>query len=303
MKNEEEIRKKAHEFYEKRGRKAGYDLDDWLRAESIICKETIFKDIKFWALFVTIIGLIFSIYQGIATNNRADLNIELVNRPFISIEKPYWIVSEGGIEGKWLESGILIKNYGSKPAEEVKSRNFRAIIFEIKTAEIKEKIGNDKNILDERNRLALELMRLLVSFFEKNPNASNLEISTYFSSLSPNSLELKDKTILLHKGALLFKELEVSHDLGDYKKGNGYLVFPTQPIGWTIKTDMNDGYLEGIKEEYLLVIYWGIKYKGFRKDKEYSTFYLGYYDAERTDISKSDLWGFQSWAIEETIKN
>lgn len=35
MKNEEEIRKKAHEFYEKRGRKDGYDLDDWLRAEQM----------------------------------------------------------------------------------------------------------------------------------------------------------------------------------------------------------------------------------------------------------------------------
>ncbi len=31
---EEEIRHRAHELYEERGREDGHDLDDWLRAEA-----------------------------------------------------------------------------------------------------------------------------------------------------------------------------------------------------------------------------------------------------------------------------
>ena len=31
---EEKIRKRAHELYELRGRKDGFDLEDWLKAES-----------------------------------------------------------------------------------------------------------------------------------------------------------------------------------------------------------------------------------------------------------------------------
>ena len=33
---EEEIRRRAYELYEKRGREDGHDLDDWLRAEAEI---------------------------------------------------------------------------------------------------------------------------------------------------------------------------------------------------------------------------------------------------------------------------
>ncbi|OGX30039.1 MAG: hypothetical protein A2879_03570 [Omnitrophica WOR_2 bacterium RIFCSPHIGHO2_01_FULL_49_10] len=298
---------KGQFYYEKRGRKDGYDLDDWLRAEQMV-KFEYFKYLKeiatFIAAIVTIFGLGWTIYQGMKTNERTDLNTELANRPFVSIEEPYWIVSEGGVaEGKMFEAGISIKNYGSKPAEKVKDRNFRAIIFDIKNIEIKDKIGNDKNILDERKRLTLELIRLLVGFFEKNPDANNENISTYLSQLSPDCLELKDKAVLLHKGALLFNELEVSQDLNDYKKGEGYLIFPTQPLWWSIKTDMSDAYLEGIIEgKYLLIVYWGIEYKGFRKDKEYSTFYLGYYDA-MMNVPKFELQKFQSWSTDETVKN
>ena len=36
----ETIRKKAYEIYEKNGRKAGRDLNNWLEAETIILKST-----------------------------------------------------------------------------------------------------------------------------------------------------------------------------------------------------------------------------------------------------------------------
>ena len=36
----ETIRKKAYEIYEKNGRKAGRDLNNWLEAEAIILKNT-----------------------------------------------------------------------------------------------------------------------------------------------------------------------------------------------------------------------------------------------------------------------
>jgi DUF2934 family protein len=39
---EEEIRRRAHELYEERGREDGHDLDDWLRAEA----ETTAKNAK-----------------------------------------------------------------------------------------------------------------------------------------------------------------------------------------------------------------------------------------------------------------
>jgi hypothetical protein len=35
---EDEIRFRAYAFYEERGRKDGYDLDDWLRAETELIK-------------------------------------------------------------------------------------------------------------------------------------------------------------------------------------------------------------------------------------------------------------------------
>ncbi len=36
---EEQIRRRAHELYEERGREDGHDLDDWLRAEAEITAE------------------------------------------------------------------------------------------------------------------------------------------------------------------------------------------------------------------------------------------------------------------------
>lgn len=34
------VRKKAYELYEKRGRKPGYAMDDWIQAERIIKQKT-----------------------------------------------------------------------------------------------------------------------------------------------------------------------------------------------------------------------------------------------------------------------
>ena len=36
---EEEIRRRAHELYEARGREDGHDLDDWLRAEELVTQQ------------------------------------------------------------------------------------------------------------------------------------------------------------------------------------------------------------------------------------------------------------------------
>lgn len=35
---DEEIRRRAYEIYEKRGRDDGYDVDDWLRAEAEVSR-------------------------------------------------------------------------------------------------------------------------------------------------------------------------------------------------------------------------------------------------------------------------
>lgn len=35
---EEQIRKKAYELYEQRGCKPGYELEDWIEAEKMVCK-------------------------------------------------------------------------------------------------------------------------------------------------------------------------------------------------------------------------------------------------------------------------
>ena len=37
---EQEIRRRAYKLYEERGRTHGYDMDDWLRAESEITSST-----------------------------------------------------------------------------------------------------------------------------------------------------------------------------------------------------------------------------------------------------------------------
>ncbi len=37
---QEEIRRRAYEFYEQRGRESGHELEDWLRAEEEVTRDT-----------------------------------------------------------------------------------------------------------------------------------------------------------------------------------------------------------------------------------------------------------------------
>lgn len=72
-------------------------------------------------------------------------NVELVNRPFVSIEDVYWRP-----ENVWFISGFKMKNYGNKPAQEFSLRNVRAIILNLDKKALVEKLRQENKAIPEQ---------------------------------------------------------------------------------------------------------------------------------------------------------
>jgi len=250
-----------------------------------LVKQRPYSNLGYWVQIATIAGVISSLLIGSCANRRASLDTELANRPFVSIENACWLTNS---DGSLISARIQIKNYGNKPAEEFAYRNFRTILFVIDTKNIEEKIREkmDKNLephfqgylIDYKNKLYLELMQVLSDYFKSHLDINHLDLVKYLSTLTCASSELKGKSYLVYKEKLLFYALEVNPDMDDYYNKQYRLVFPNKPeeelgLNEAISPPGIKSVLEG---DNLLVAYWAIKYKGFNKNKEYSTFFLGY---------------------------
>ena len=102
------------------------------------------KNLSNWLMIIpTWILAIFAIISLAITYR----NIELVNRPFVSIENVYWRP-----ENVWFISGFKIKNYGNKPAQEFMLRNVRVIILKLNKKILIEKLKLEKGEDVEQNQ-------------------------------------------------------------------------------------------------------------------------------------------------------
>lgn len=315
MNGQDKIRKLAYKLYLKR-RNAGSQLSDWLKAENKIKRnERLVHIIKGLVALATILGVLVSIWQGISANNRTDLNTELSNKPFVSIENPYWWRIE---DTDWFSSMFTTCNYGNKPAEKVTIRNFRAIVFRIDNKKILEKAKITKGdgpylqeyFKDEKNKFYLELMERLTDYFKRKPDADKIATSNFLASLLK---EGEGASLFSYNGGLFFSPTEINNDMDDYYKKHSKLIFPGQPeLRGLIEQIGGGGVSDVLAGDSLLVVYWAIKYRGFRQDKEYTTFYMGFCDKDILEKVKSNfidsegkvchkLQEFSSWTKDEII--
>lgn len=263
------------------------------------------------------IGVIVSLWVGISANSRTDLNTELSNRPYLGIiKKSSWGRKKNT---DWFLYTNKVRNYGNKPAEYFKRRNYRVIVFAIDNEKIAQKIKESRTevssveeyVIDERNRLRLGLLEELSKYFQSNPDVNKTSLWDFLKAENIMK-QLRKNEIYFYKGKLLFNIIEVNNDMENYYKSNADVIFPNEDRKMEITQQIGQGGIEGVLEgTNLLVIYSAIKYQGFKKDKTYSTFSLGYYDrldSGNQNIFKDDrgiefyqLKEFQNW-IEEDVE-
>ncbi|MFH1245191.1 MAG: hypothetical protein V1662_01775, partial [Candidatus Omnitrophota bacterium] len=111
-----------------------------------------------------------------------------------------------------------------------------------------------------------------------------------------------------------FDIIEINNEMEEYYKKQRQLVFPnyseTRGLRQQIGKDGVNAIVEG---NNLLVIYWAIRYRGFKEEKEYTTSYLGYCDRDILNEQKENsivfdgmtgylLREFASWVKDEQKK-
>ncbi|MDD5431656.1 MAG: hypothetical protein PHO70_01540 [Candidatus Omnitrophica bacterium] len=232
-------------------------------------------------------------------------NVELVNRPFVGIERVAWLEMQNT---DWFESWFKIKNYGNKPALDYSVVNFRVIVMSLNKDLLKEKLKNDNKqlleqylneyFLDLRNKVCRETTNLLADYFYKFPNATQSEVVSFLDSWSK---KLSRDNILKYNGKLLVGKIEVNNDMFDYFLRNSQLIYPNEDnLMETLKTQMGSGGISGVRNgDNFIIIYWAIKYKGLTNKfltpwipKMYSTYYIGYNSESQT----RELQEFRSWS-------
>lgn len=274
--------------------------------------------------FATLGALIFSGLQAWNLSQQTQTlrqQMELENRPFLSIENVYWQYKPSSV---WLTSDFRLRNYGEKPAEEFQLRNYRVIIFEIKESLIEEKIkeewrekleevtGLEKSKRlrlykdDERGRLTLHLMRVLADFFRANPDARQAEVKKFLDNLGPASPELKGNKIFVYKKKLLFRSIEVNNEMEEYFREQRRIVSPKQAKLQEMTQEMGEPWLKGILDgKNLLVVHWAIQYRDILSERLYSTFYIGFNRRFSNKPDKefiSPFVEFQSWSAETDFR-
>ena len=262
--------------------------------------------------FIALVAIVFMVLTG---RNAALLKrqIELENRPFVSIEDVWWRP-----DTVWIWCGFNRTNYGTRPAEEIEFRNFRAVVFEMRSDLIEQKVKQrtppermqylQEYMLDERNKIILNLMEVIATFFKERPDARYAEVDAFLRGLTPESPELRKNGIFIHEGQLLFQCFEVNHDMDEYRRRQKTTVFPEQPHSEKLDQQMGEGGLRDVLQgDKLLVLYWAFRYHDIQKDNEYSTYYLGYSDRNfgqlLNDGRRFSVQEFQSWASERPLKS
>lgn len=283
MKNEEEIRKKAHEFYEKRGRKDGYDLDDWLRAEIVICK----NPVK-WAELANIFGVIIALaaltvsfcsYKGTLVQSEKQLEqakelYELQNRPVLVIKNAGWYpaktLADVGIRIK-----IPIYNGGKTIPSE--ARVIKDIFLRIKTDTL-ERFPNFKSDMIPSEQVDVSQDKRIKEYiaYREKP----------FKDIKEYIFRKKEQTngpeIIEHFSEGYKKEGYVFEPYSDLASRDCGMIIPGETV-W--KETGRSISIPRFEDEILnpggdiIIFYYAIEYLGPLKMKKYITHYIGCYES------------------------
>jgi len=267
--------------------------------------------IEVFALLVALGSMLFTGVQAFLLLRQ----IELDNRPFVSIEDVWW-----GPRGGSMQTGFEMENYGAKPAAELRFLNFRAVILTLDVAGITQKVKERtpashsryverQYIPDERNRLVLSIMEFLAAYLRQNPEVDQEELRNFLTQLTPTSPGIMENDIFSYQGRLLFNLHEVNNDMDEYRRRQRFIAFPRQVRSEFLGQQMGEGGLRSVLEgNRVLIIFWALQYNDIQRDMEYASFYLGYglYDLPGIDIGqvkKCLIQEFQSWATDTPLRN
>lgn len=237
-------------------------------------------------------------------------NVELTNRPFVSIENVHWRQEK---DTDWFISGFKMKNYGNKPAQDFSIKNVRVVILSLDKESLIEKLKQERGqipeeyfqewLLDFRNKAYWEAANLLAKYFEDHQGANKSEVTNFINTW--NDI-LPDNCILKYKKSLLVRIVEVNNDMYDYFSKTSMLVYPNQEnAGRRYAQQIGRGGIAGVeKGDNLLILYWSIKYKGLMNKflslsspPIYSTQYVGYHSEPCLKII--DSMGQPSYLLNE----
>jgi len=249
------------------------------------------------------IGIIVSMCIGIRSLHQTDLNIELANKPLVSIESVRWW--QNNPNSDWFTAAFKMVNYGNKPADKQRIRNLRFLVIKLNKEMLREKVSEkvkggqaqyfEEYLKDEENKLVLELMQILSDYFKSNPDAKKIDCEKFMASLRPEEKKLREA--LIYHNQLIFNVIEINNDLDEYYSKQEILIYPNQHRGIESTEQMGrSGIANVLYGDNILAVYVGIGWRGLFKNKEYSTFFLGY---SKKDIeSPHDFREFESWQLE-----
>lgn len=289
----------------------------WLMVTSAFW--SVYKPKDYLASVVSIVAIVVASIGVYYTGRQATLlsqQIQLENRPFVSIEKPLWWYSDDEHGNFWLWLQVRRNNYGEKPAEELRLRNFRAMNLVIHEDALRQKVTErtpaerrqhlGEYVADERNRLVLRLLGIFAEYFRAHPDASQQQAGAFIDSITQTPSKLENFDIGFYDGNSLFARVEVNNEMSDYLANQRAVLFPKQPsdILWTLQ--FGGGIQDVIRGNNLLVVLLAYEYRSHLKDSYYSTCFLGYSDRNFPDNSLIDrgrggkfLKEFQVWSIKE----
>lgn len=226
---------------------------------------------------VTLIAVIVTIHFSSRNLELSKRQVSLQLRPFISVIKPSFEIIPGENESRyWLVVNYFLENFGAQPAHEYKRKNDKIIEISLSpellnkreqmrldpNATLTEKDKAFENIINERKRV----MNILCRYLRKHPMASYEDINIKFGNQNV-------------------------HCYGDISEHFQLptVISPKQILpcrsGRDIGLEYGQGFASGNK---VLIYYVYLTYEGAIKQKEYSTFYIGYYDENLLRIYKGN---------------
>lgn len=270
--------------------------------------------------YVSLVAVFIAAVTAFYTAQQASLlrhQIRLENRPFVSIEQPLWWFSRDEKGSVWLWLGLRQNNYGDKPAEEVKLRNFRALDLTINEEALEKKIREgtheeaekyvDEYVLDTRNQIILGIMKMLMQFFREYPDASKEDARLFVEGLISQKPKSGEFEVGYYGATALFGVEEVANDMQVYLSHQNRVLFPNQSIEFMWTLQIGGGIKNVLEGTNVLVVLLGYEYQSTLRDVEYSTFYLGYSDRNFSQRIKKGEGGaflreFQVWTDEHPVK-
>ncbi len=297
---------KRQAAYEKRGKKDGYDLDDWLRAEQIVTRNRIRDNIKMVAELAGIIVIIISFCSYKATLQISNQQLEqakelyeLQNKPILTIEEVGWYPQKS-LADVALRIRMRIYNHGKSITNE--ARVLKDIVLRIKT----DTLQRFPNFLSDIRNISEHIVDV-----DKDKRIQ--EYVSYrkkpFEDISKYISETKDRVTSDEIIAYFSNEYkEKGYEFIKYSDsvGNSFIV----PPGYIDKETSRSISIADFENEILkdggdiLVFYYAIEYIGPLKTKKYVIHYIGCYESleGRKDTYMGRYWFPHSTSFSEEVK-